>query len=227
MAGKARSGGIPAPDPIENSPLPPELMGDTYAPPHDSPNGALTAEDFQANIQRMMSEMQARMDELEDENQSLTMRLVQAEASAPMAVPPAGISPAVLAAAEDRTMAAAAGAGLIAPPTASPAVADPMLDPHRMVAFIPKEDLLNPKFVVFETFCNGKRIRIRRGSVGMLPLGHAIDLARSGHGHVVDIAALKSIDVQIAQLADPNAAPLRDPNAPVVPHEEYLKAFSG
>jgi hypothetical protein len=30
----------------------------------------------------------------------------------------------------------------------------------------------------------------------MMPLGHAVDLARGGHGYVVDVAAMSTVNVQ-------------------------------
>lgn len=66
---------------------------------------------------------------------------------------------------------------------------------QRKVAFIPKDDPLNPRSKTFDTWINGNLIRIKRGDVGMLPLGHALDLARSGHGHVIDMTAWSQIPV--------------------------------
>ena len=195
MAGKGR-GGVAVPDPIipdgidddedlsdafgpdpniDSVPVPSNLMaGQTYAPPNDSPNGKAAGDfmDVLRSMRDQMTQVNDRIGALEQQNTQLAVRLVQAESKG-TAVAPAGIDPVALEQATDRTIASAAGAGLIAPPQVNPMPTHEGLDPHRMVAFIPKEDLLNPKFVVFETFCNGQRMRIRRGSVGMLPLGHA------------------------------------------------------
>jgi hypothetical protein len=98
-------------------------------------------------------------------------------------------------------------AGLIAPPgqnTPPPAAEAPVSQAtlleiqarQRKVAFIPKDDPLNPRSLTFDTWMNGQMIRIKRGDVGMLPLGHAIQLARSGHGHVIDMTAWQQVPVQ-------------------------------
>jgi len=103
-------------------------------------------------------------------------------------------------------LSAGAGAGLIPPPAQvagpnrNPAVFNPnqaIADPNaRLVAFIPKSDQLNPRALTFDSWINGKLIRTRRGEVGMMPLGHAVDLARGGHGYVVDVAAMSTVNVQ-------------------------------
>lgn len=64
---------------------------------------------------------------------------------------------------------------------------------ERMVAFIPKEDAFNPQHTMFQTWLNGREIRGKRGQVMILAVGHAMDLARSGHGNCVDIAAMQGI----------------------------------
>lgn len=71
---------------------------------------------------------------------------------------------------------------------------------ERKVAFIPKEDPANPRNTLFECWLNGKLFRCNRGEVLMLPVGFALDLARSGHGHVIDMAVMQQI--QVAGLPD-------------------------
>jgi len=71
---------------------------------------------------------------------------------------------------------------------------------ERKVAFIPKEDPANPRNTLFECWLNGKLYRSDRGQVMMLPLGFALDLARSGHGHVIDMTVMQQI--QVASLPD-------------------------
>ena len=63
----------------------------------------------------------------------------------------------------------------------------------RMVAFIPKEDPFNPRHTDFVTWLNGREYRGKRGQVMILTSGHAMSLARSGHGNCVDIAAMQGI----------------------------------
>jgi hypothetical protein len=76
---------------------------------------------------------------------------------------------------------------LIAPPRGQRT----QLGGSHTVAFIPKEDSLNPRQTVFRAWLNGREVRIRRGQVGMLSRGFAVDLARNRHGHVVDIQAMQ------------------------------------
>lgn len=87
---------------------------------------------------------------------------------------------------------------------------------QRKVAFIPKDDPLNPRSLSFDCWLNGNRIRIKRGDVGMLPLGFALDLAKAGHGHVIDMAAMSQIPVQTLpdeSLGRPSdGPPIPDPN---------------
>ena len=83
-----------------------------------------------------------------------------------------------------------AAGGLIEPPRAPGGGSRRMA---KMVAFIPKEDPLNPRQAVFMGWTNGKQIRIRRGQVGMVSRGAGVDWARNKHGHVVDIAAMQGL----------------------------------
>lgn len=76
-------------------------------------------------------------------------------------------------------------------PEAARHTAAPQRD--RLVAFIPKEDAYNPKHTMFVTWINGREIRGTRGQVMILSAGHAMDLARNGHGNCVDIAAMQGI----------------------------------
>lgn len=85
---------------------------------------------------------------------------------------------------------------------------------EREVAFIPKDDPLNPRNRNFDGWVNGKRIRIRRNDVGMVPLGVALDWAKSGHGHVIDISAMTQGPIRVEQFPDESDA---DSAGPVVP----------
>lgn len=79
---------------------------------------------------------------------------------------------------------------------------------ERKVAFIPKEDPANPRNTLFECWLNGKLYRCNRGEVLMLPVGFALDLARSGHGHVIDMTVMQQI--QVAGLPDESLADKTD-----------------
>lgn len=110
------------------------------------------------------------------------------------------------AAAASPVAAAHAAAGLIPPPApsaptyapiqASQADLEAAANAQRLVAFIPKDDPLNIKSKTLDTWINGVLIRCVRGEVAMMALGHAADLAKGGHGHVVDLVAMQSVMVQ-------------------------------
>lgn len=96
--------------------------------------------------------------------------------------------------------AAYAQAGLIPPP---PQGALPQLSAEqamKLVAFIPKDDPLNPRNSLFETWINGRHYRAKRGQTMMLPRAHAVMLAASDHGYVVDIEMMQGL--QIPRLPD-------------------------
>jgi len=82
-------------------------------------------------------------------------------------------------------------AGLIEPPsTQTPKYQG---DPHDLVAFIPKDDQLNPKNRTFDTWINCRWMRIKRGEIGMMPRGHAINLAVADKGYVLDLKAMAAV----------------------------------
>lgn len=117
-------------------------------------------------------------------------------------------------------------AGLNPPPTGS---AMPKLTPQQaeaLVAFIPKDDPMNPRQITFETWINGNAYRARRGQVMMLPRGHAIMLASSDLGYVVDVELMSGITIPTRpDLARPdnwNGLPLAEQSS--VPAQFYRAA---
>lgn len=118
-------------------------------------------------------------------------------------------------------------AGLIPPP---PPGSLPQLTAEQamsLVAFIPKDDPLNPRNLLYETWINGRLYRSRRGQTMMLPRGHAIMLAASDHGYVVDIELMSGLT--IPRLPDYSRPSNWDGSVPVsaqssVPSEFYQRA---
>lgn len=147
-------------------------------------------------MERMMMRFMARMETQIEAAQQRTMSAVDdrlAEMERQQAV-------------QVQQVTAQRSAGLIPPPTAQQMTVNetPVIDEatrleiaasQRKVAFIPKDDPLNPRSLTFDTWVNGQMIRIKRGDVGMLSLGHAIQLARSGHGHVIDMTAWQQVPI--------------------------------
>lgn len=155
-----------------------------------------------SQIQDFLTGLTEQLKVLTEGQLDLRRRLDQAEAHATMAPSQGEMRPGADMTRADPTvtlnhaqsdLARYAQAGLIAPP---PKGALPQLSPEaaeEMVAFIPKDDPLNPRNQLFETWINGRHFRSRRGQTLMLPRGHAIMLAASDHGYVVDIAAMQSV----------------------------------
>lgn len=232
MANTPRGGQVtPAPDPnVSPTEAFQGAVSTSPPPPPQEPR-------VDDRLDRFLERFESRMDEFED---TFGARLERLESAAVTRVAQASASADVLPETNYMRRPPSYGpltsqqmTGMIPPPTMQLGVYDlddPVIDTtvtpdmarelklvnERQVAFIPKDDQLNPKNRTFETFANGRVIRIRRGEVGMLPLGHALDLAKSGHGHVVDITAVHQGALRVQRLPD-----LSDPDSagPVVPPE--------
>jgi len=159
-------------------------------------------------MQQMMAGFQGQMQQMADRQRQFEQRieeeLVIARAPEPSYVPVngqdqshfGGVGMPVYAdgpTQEDIVRQRYTDAGLIEPPsTQTPKYQG---DPHDLVAFIPKDDQLNPKNRTFDTWINCRWMRIKRGEIGMMPRGHAINLAVADKGYVLDIKAMAAVTV--------------------------------
>jgi len=193
--GAAHSG--PTPD-TEATPNAPEANGAANGPDRMD----LMMATFLGKLEELSTSLNAKIEAV---RQEATQRAAEPPRGQYEPPPPMGYDEPIDGSYVPLGSAQGAGAGLIPPPSqgptppSNPVVFDQqqkIADPNsRLVAFIPKTDQLNPKALLFEGWINGKYLRSKRGEPMMAPLGYAVDIAKSGHGYVVDIAAMSSVTV--------------------------------
>src|SRR5215471_2094629 len=168
-------------------------------------------------IEQFLSGLMDRLQVMSDQQEALVARV---DALTTAAARPAPAAPADPKAAEAARYAAA---GLIPPPSGTGMPQLTAEQAEELVAFVPKDDPMNPQNVVFDTWINGFQYRARRGQVMMLPRAHAIHLATRGHGYVVDVELMQGFTIpklpDLARDDDWDGLPMSDQST--VPQNFY------